>query len=638
MAIDLLTIARQGVLASQTQLGVTGNNIANLNTEGYHRQAVDQSAAEAQKLGRFFVGTGAYINDVRRIFDEFAFKELRYGQTMLSQAESEQLKLGELDQLFSKMGSSVPQSLNALYSDLANLADLPDDLGVRQGVLNSAKQLTNTINQMQLSLDGQFDQTNQQIESAVQRINEIGTELSNINGELAKTSGENLSLLDRQELLIRELSQYAKVNAIDNGQQMKSIMLGGNVTLVSGQQAIPISVTQGDVYTNEIGINYQAGTQEIAINGQDLGGQLGALFNFRDGTLLSSGLKLGKLALGLASEFNAQQALGIDLNGNVGGILFTDINQTQMNIGRVASLASNIGNAQLSIEINDTSLLTADSYQLDFTAPTTFNLTNNRTGVIQNLTLNGTNLITQEGFELNIDSGTLASGDSFSLRPTAGAAIGIDLALTTPESLAAAKYSIIEDANNPGNISVKLTSVDNRNAINFPTNGSEVNYFIDTAANQYTVFDVDGNLIQAATNYTPPNITDFGFTIEVITDGASVGSFTFDLSYSVGDNRNALAMATKNETAPMDAGSSSFTDVFENIKLDIGSKANTAKVSFASAESIYQQAFDRVEQTSGVNLDEEAANLIRFQQSYQAAARIMSTSQQLFNSLINAFS
>ena len=126
MAIDLLNIARTGVWSAQSQLGVTSNNIANANTQGYHRQVAEQSSLGNQRLGGNFLGTGTYISDVKRIYNDYAARELRIGQTSVSEAQTSQVKLNELDQLFSQIGKSVPQGLNDLFAGLNSLADLPE--------------------------------------------------------------------------------------------------------------------------------------------------------------------------------------------------------------------------------------------------------------------------------------------------------------------------------------------------------------------------------------------------------------------------------------------------------------------------------------------------------------------------------
>lgn len=639
MAIDLLNIARTGVLASQSQLGVTSNNIANANTAGYHRQVATQSTLESQRLGNSFYGTGTYVDDVKRIYNDYAARELRIGQTTLSGAEASYGKLSELDQLFSQIGKMVPQSLNSLFTGLNSLADLPADLGIRSSTLNDAKQLANSLNQMQSSLNGQMTQTNDQITGMTKRINEISKELANLNLELMKSPNQDAMLLDKQDALIQELSQYAQVNVIPQENGAKSIMLGGSVMLVSGEIAMTMDTKTGDPFPNELQLTSSIGSQSVAADPSKLGGQLGALFEYRDQTLIPASHELDQLALGIADNFNKMQAQGFDLNGQVGSNIFRDINDPLMSLGRVGGYSNNTGNATLGVNIDDTRLLTGGSYELSFTAPASYELRDTETGVITPLTLNGSTLEGGAGFSIDIKAGAMASGDRFVIRPTAGAANGITVEMTDPKGIAAASPKITADAANSGNTQVKLTQITNRSAANFPITGSELTIQLDTTAipPTYEAFDASGSSLGAAAPYTPPSISAFGFTFEVdSTAAASNDRFTFDLSFAEGDNSNAVAMAKLSESKVMNGGKSTLADVFENTKIDIGSKTKAAEVRVGSAEAIYQQAYARVESESGVNLDEEAANLMRFQQAYQASARIMTTAQQIFDTLLTS--
>ncbi|MCT8875071.1 flagellar hook-associated protein FlgK [Shewanella xiamenensis] len=639
MAIDLLNIARTGVLASQSQLGVTSNNIANANTAGYHRQVATQTTLDSQRLGNSFYGTGTYVSDVKRIYNDYAARELRIGQTTLSAAEASYGKLSELDQVFSQIGKIVPQSLNDLFSGLNSLADLPADLGIRSSTLNDAKQLANSLNQMQSSLNGQMTQTNDQITGMTKRINEISKELANLNLELMKSPNQDAMLLDKQDALIQELSQYAQVNVIPQENGAKSIMLGGSVMLVSGEIAMTMDTKTGDPFPNELQLTSSIGSQSVAADPSKLGGQLGALFEYRDQTLIPASHELDQLALGIADNFNKMQAQGFDLNGQVGSNIFRDINDPLMSLGRVGGYSNNTGNATLGVNIDDTRLLTGGSYELSFTAPASYELRDTETGVITPLTLNGSTLEGGAGFSIDIKAGAMASGDRFVIRPTAGAANGITVEMTDPKGIAAASPKITADAANSGNTQVKLTQITNRSAANFPITGSELTIQLDTTAipPTYEAFDASGTSLGAAAPYTPPSISAFGFTFEVdSTAAASNDRFTFNLAFAEGDNSNAVAMAKLSESKVMNGGKSTLADVFENTKIDIGSKTKAAEVRVGSAEAIYQQAYARVESESGVNLDEEAANLMRFQQAYQASARIMTTAQQIFDTLLTS--
>ncbi|GGQ33629.1 flagellar hook-associated protein FlgK [Shewanella litoralis] len=637
MAIDLLSIARTGVMASQSQLGVTGNNIANANTEGYNRQTATQATLQSQRLGDSFYGTGTYVSDVKRVYNEFAARELRIGQTGMSAAETTYSKLSELDELYSQVGSMVPNSINEFFASINSVADLPTDLGIRSNSLSSAEQMAININQMQSQLDNQVKQTNSQIESVTIRVNEISKELANINLELMKDQGDNNEILDKQDALILELSEYAQVNVIPLDTGAKSIMLGGSVMLVSGEVAMSIGVSAGDPFPNEPKLTASISNKTLNVEPSKLGGQLGALFAYRDDTLIPASNELGQLALGVADTFNEMQSSGFDLNGDVGSDIFRDINNPLMATGRAGSYSTNTSAAALSVNIDDVGALSGSSYELSFTTADGYQLKDTQTGKATPFAVSGSQLTTEAGFSINVANGPIADGDKFEIRPTAGAAAGLKVVMTDPEGIAAAGLNITANTANSGDVAVKVNAVDRTNT-NFPLKGSELSVQVNTTANTFEVFNASGTSVSGPTTYTPPQInTGFGFSFEIDDQSSGVtDTFTFDLSFAEGNNSNAVEMAKLSDVKLMNNGTGTLTSVFENTKLDIGSQTKAAEVRVDSASAIYQQAYDRVQSESGVNLDEEAANLLRFQQSYQAAARIMSTAQTIFDTLLSS--
>jgi flagellar hook-associated protein 1 FlgK len=492
---------------------------------------------------------------------------------------------------------------------------------------------------MQSQLDGQVKQTNSQIESITTRINEISKELGSINLELMKSQDQNSQVLDKQDALILELSQYAQVNVIALDTGAKSIMLGGSVMLVSGEVSMSMGMSTGDPYPNEPRINASIGDKTLNVDPSKLGGQLGALFSFRDDTLLPASTELGQLALGIADTFNDMQSKGFDLNGDVGSDIFRDINDPLMASGRAGSNSTNSGTAAMSVNIDDVGALSGSTYQLSFTTANGYQLTDNQTGKVSNLTLSGTQLTSSAGFSINVAGGPIADGDKFEIRPTAGAAAGLKVVMTDPKGIAAAGPTLTSASTNLGNTSVSLNSMDSTNAVFQSVNGSSITFELNTAAvpNTYEAFDSSGTSLGTGT-ISNNNINAFGMDFDITTSGTggTADSFTFDLAFAEGNNSNAVEIAKLSDVKLMNNGTGTLTSVFENTKLDIGSQTKSAEVRVGSATAIYQQASTRVQSESGVNLDEEAANLLRFQQSYQAAARIMTTAQTIFDTLLSS--
>lgn len=639
MTIDLLSIARTGVSSAQGQLGVTSNNISNVNTEGYNRQVAVQSTHDSYQLGGNHYGTGSYVNEVKRVYNEFAARELRSSQTSLSAAETTNSKMNQLDELFSKVGSAVPQSLNDFYASLNSVADQPDDTGIRQNLLTAANQLADNLNQMDGFLDNQMTQTNDEIGSITKRVNEISQEVADINIQLQKGGNPDPQLLDKQDQLFKELSQYAEVNVVPLESGGRSVMFGNSVMLVSGEVAMQLDTRPGNPYPTESDLTYTLGGSTLKLDASKLGGELGALFDFRENTLLPASQQLGQLALGVSDAFNAQQAQGIDLNGNVGQNIFTDINDPAYASSRVAAFTQNTGSANLSVGVTDVGALSGNSYRLNYDG-TNYQLTNLQTGEQSALTLNGSQLQGGNGFVVNIDSGTMAAGDRFEIRPTGNAAGNIAVEMTDPKGIAAASLgTITADPTNTGATNVRIVSIDDRNASSFPQDGRELSYTIDSSVlpPTYQAQDSAGNVVSTGTaSGTPLQISDNGFTLQLDSLSGATDTFTFALKGAHGDNSNVIAMAKLSDSKIMNNGTASLNDIYEQTKLDIGSQTKASEVHMDAAQSIFNQANSRMESESGVNLDEEASNLLKFQQAYQASARVMTTANTIFDTLFNA--
>ncbi|GLP94986.1 flagellar hook-associated protein FlgK [Paraferrimonas sedimenticola] len=632
---DLLNIGRSGLLAAQRQLGVTSNNIANANTAGYHRQVAEQRSIGSDFIGGAFQGAGTYVSDVKRIYNEFATKEMRISQSNLSYSEAKYTKLNELDQLFSLTGKSVPNAINDMFDAFNKLGDLPSDPGMRTNLLSNADRVAQSIRSLSSQLDVQYNNTNDQIRATADRINDISKEIADINTKLMGQQVQDPALQDRQEQLIQELSQYTDVNAVPLENGAKSIMIGGSVMLVSGEIPMQLGVTDGDPFGDEIGLTVTSGGRTVSVDGARLGGQMQALFEYRDQSLVPAKMQLSQLAAGIAGAINEAQRNGFDLNGQIGQDIFSDINSPELSLGRVGGYSENTGNAQLSVNIDDFSQLGSGSYTLSFEAGQ-YQLLNKTSGEQIPLTPDPNDpsrLIGGDGFSIRIDAGAMNDGDRFEIRPAAGISSALEVTMTDPDGIAAAGYSIEADENNSG-ATLGVLGVD-RTANNFPTADSPLTLTFDASNGTYTATDKDGNTVSSGP-YTPPSLTVAGVTLAVPNDLKDGDSFTLDMSFGEGDNSNALAMAGLQTDKIMNGGRQTFVDVFNQTINSVGAQTKRAAGEVESAQAFYNQAYTRVQSESGVNLDEEAANLMRFQQAYQASARLMSTASELYDTLFNS--
>ncbi|TKB47253.1 flagellar hook-associated protein FlgK [Ferrimonas sediminicola] len=637
---DLMNIGRSGVMSAQKQLQVTSNNIANVGTPGYSRQVVEQRTSESLFIAGSFVGTGSYVADVKRIYNSYAMRELHLATSQVSYANMSWRKADELNQVFSVSGDAIPESMNNAFKAINNMADIPNDLSARDNVLVALGQLAGSFDTVSEGLTSQLRQTNEQVQVTVDRVNAITAELADINGQLMKVGGQDLQLLDYQNSLITELSDYVQVNVIEQDYGVKSVMMGGAAMLVSGPNQLELGTTDGDPVRHELRYTVDTGQNKITLDGRDVGGQLQALMDYRDNVLLPAERQLGKMALGIADAVNTAQANGFDLDGKVGQNLFADINSPEMSIGRSATSGSNAGGTEMVVNIDDTNRLTGGKYTLQWDGAN-YQLTDEY-GTTSTLTVDPADpnrFVSADGFSIIQDTsgGAPVAGDKWALMPTASAAKGLNLIVDDPRALAAAGYTKETTA---GDGEATLASVDRNNPA-LPA--GEVNLSITPndplsappGQNTYTMTDADGNPLATGV-YTGDTISALGFSVKVEDNTTATSSFKLTLDFAVGDNSNAVAMGKIPTQKLQDGGKSTLADTFQGIITEVGSQAAAQEVAMTSAQAVFAQAQNRVESESGVNLDEEAANLIRFQQAYQASARIMTVAKETFDTLFSS--
>ncbi|GAA5213887.1 flagellar hook-associated protein FlgK [Corallincola platygyrae] len=667
MAVDLYQLGVSGLLSSQKQLSTTGHNIANVNTEGYTRQRVVQGATPAMWEGGNYFGTGTQVNDVQRTFNKFAYQELVFNQSRLSGAEMFGQKMSELDELLSKVGSGVSSSLNQFYSAVNSVVDTPNDVGVRNVMLSNADSVAFNFNSIRTTLENQLNSLNEDIEVVADRITEIGQQLAALNTDIiaAEANGINNSpndLLDKRDQLVKELSEYTTTSTVDNGDGSITVFIGNGQTLVTQVNSFQLDVVQGnpDPQQTELVLSNNSGGV-VPLRGERMGGEIGAMFNYRDNSLRNAINELGKTAIAVADSFNQQQSQGLDLDGNVGNDLFRDINDIEVARLRMKYDTGNTGNVVGNVTINDINQLTGDDYEVQYDLGTnSYTITNLNTGSNQTVVRGAAPFsFSFEGIDFNEESGAPGDGDTFLLQPTASGAADIRVEIDQPERIAASSIAeVMPNEKNVGTGSVNITNVtgiDNFNvgALAFPYEVQFVNPVAVPGGTQYDIeiYDSSGALFSALpaaydTTAQPVSINvplapGQSFDIEITGDPVgqlpnAPDSFSVEYVFGTGNNKNAIKMADLQTTKVLNNGRSTMFDNFQSLVTEVGAATQTAEINYSTSLALYTQAEERQQSISGVNLDEEASNLLRFQQSYNAAARIITVAGELIDTILQS--
>ena len=621
---NLLATGSSALIAFQRALSTVGHNVANINTPGYSRQRVELEARDATYFGYGYQGNGVQIVDVRRMADSLATSRLLDSGGELARLQQLSTLSSRLDQLFSEKatGISAPwssffDSVNALSSNAAGSAD-------RESVLAQANALVTRFRQIDQHLDGLDIEVNAGLTAATDEVNRLAKEIAQLNGQIGGSSSPSGDLLDRRDQLISELVAFTGGNAATQDGGLVNVFSAGGQPLVVGATASTL-VTVPDPYRPErLQVALETNGQRVTLDKRALGGQIGGLVEFRTTVLDPAMAELGRIATSLAQTFNEGHRAGMDQYGQMGADFFT------LPAPRLSSNANNTGNASLTTSVGSVAGLNAQNVLLRFDGAA-WVATHPDTGASIPMTGTGTaaDPLVVNGIEVVLASGTPAANDRFLLQPTAGAAGNLGVAITDPGRIAAATpVKATTDLANTG--SGKLSGLKVTDAANAALLAPADIEFID--ATQYTI------------NGTGPFVYTPGQTIayngwSVVLDGAPAAGDTFSVGptgANSSDNGNAKLLSNLDDARVLNGGTLTLNGAIGGLTTQVGSAARQADYSAQAQQVIHDQAQAARDAVSGVNLDEEAADLMRLQQAYQAASQIIATADTLFQSLLAA--
>lgn len=641
MTIDLLQLGLSGLLASQYGLNTTSHNIANASTPGYNRQSVVFGSSTPVYSGGSYLGTGVSVTEIRRSYDQFLTRELHMATSGAADHGVQHALAAELDLLLGSPETGLSSVLQGFFGALEDAAADPASLASRQLVIDEANRLAGRFR----SLDARFQQAHEGIRASarttVEEINALVQGIADLDRRIASLgsgSGQPHDLLDQRDELLRQLSERVAVTAVAQDDGSLNLFVGTGQALLVGGQARRLEVTDAPSGTG-IAIVDPNGSR-LDVTGHLGGGVLGGMLAFEQGLLADAQRMIGQMALAVSDQLNAQHAQGMDLDGAIGGLFFTDINDPALTLARASADPSNTGSAALAVTLDDPSQLQNSDYRLSFDG-TDYRLVRARDNQLIGTFAALPQTFAGEGFSIDLAAGAMAAGDSFTIRPAAGAAGGMEPAVADPESLAfASPVRSGADAGNLGDGTIGSVSIDGFAGV---TLGAPVTLTYDAAGGQLLVSAPPGGSIP----YDPA--TDSGSTLTLPVPG--FGDLSFSISATPadgdvfriegndggsGDNTNLLALSALQEEAVLYGGTATFAQGYERTVSDVASRTHGLAVSLDAQEQVLTRAEDQRQAQSGVNLDEEAAKLLEYQQAYDASARVISVANELFQTLLRA--
>lgn len=644
---SIFNTATSALLANQRALATTGHNISNANTEGYSRQSVDFDTRDPMRTGAGFVGRGVDVDGIRRAYDQFVNDSL----TAATAGQSKQNELAslstEVDDLLGATDSGLTPALNEFFGSLQDVANDPTSTAARTAALGQAESLTSRFGQLDARFSELADRVQGRIENTVTEINDAAQSLADLNGEIAVAGGgtngqQPNDLLDQRDRLVNRMAELVGVSTRERDDGRVDVFVGQGQPLVLGTDASAMSTadTRTDPGAPQVTLAGASGT--VDLGNHVSGGRLDALVEFGSRVLDPARNALGRVAHGLTSAINDVHGRGLDLDGDFGGAFFDPVAGS----ARIAAASANTGSASMSARVTDASALTTSDYRLTREGAnyTVERLSDGQTSDVSGaLSGGGPATVDVDGVEISLDSGTIADGDRFEIQPTRNAAGAMSVALSDGGDIAAAGPVRSSAATgNTGSGEITQPSVGSTTNLPLSANGGPIELTFNAGANEFTVsggpsgtLAYDPSTDANGRSYNFPGYGDMSFTVSgVPADGDRL--MITDNTNGQGDNRNALALAGIAQDGVLEGGDATVNEAYGSLVADVASRTNAAQEAESVQGARLDAARSRRESVAGVNLDEEAANLMRYQQAYQASARVVTVANELFDTLLQA--
>ncbi|MFL9902950.1 flagellar hook-associated protein FlgK [Paraburkholderia fungorum] len=660
MSDNLISIGLSGLNAAQWGLTTTGQNISNASTPGYTIETPVYADSGGQYTGSGYLPQGVSTVTVSRQYSQYLTTELNSAQSSGSSLSSYSTMISQLNSLIGSPTAGIASAITGYFTGLQNVSNSASTLSTRQTAMSGAQTLVNQINAAGQQYDSLRQSVNTQLTSTVSQINSYTQQIAQLNGQIAAASTQGQppnQLMDERDQAVSNLSQLIGVNVVNSNGNYNVFMSNGQPLVSAGNSYnLGTAVSTGDSselsvqYLGQVGANPAAAPQTLP-DSKVTGGTLGGLVAFRSQTLDPAEAQLGAIAVSFSAQVNAQNALGITLNGTQGGALFS------VGAPTVYANTQNTGNASLTASFANAAQPPTGDYTLAYNG-TTYTLTDNSSGAVVGSATSLNQPI--DGLNFSIATGTMNPGDSFTVEPTRGALNSFATATTDASAIAAASPVLGSAAVSntgtgtisSGTVTAGYTMPNATTTLSY--NGTGLSGFpagsmvtvtagtppttttYDTTTTPVVPYSATSGATLTINNATPGSMNGVTVTIS----GAPAAGDSFKIGPNTGatnDGSNALALSNLSNAKSMSGGTLTLVGSYANYVNQVGNQTNQIQTSSTAQTALVTQITSAQQSVSGVNLNEEAANLLQYQEAYQANSKVIQTAQTLFQTLIGIF-
>lgn len=635
--MSLFTVGVSGLNAAQAGILTASHNIANASTPGFNRQEIVQGTNIPTLTGAGYLGQGTHVQTVTRVYDQFLGQQVLSAEASAAEMESYLAQISQIDNLLGDSSAGLSPALLEFFKGVQDVAANPASIPGRQSLLSAAQALVGRFQALDQRLSEIRDGINQQIAGQITQINTYSSDLADINQRILLARAGDATqppndLLDQRDQMVKDLNKLTRVSTLTQSNGTLAVFIGNGQPLVVGNQSYQLRAipSSDDPERTTVAIVGVGGTALTLPESQVTGGSLGGLLNFRSQTLDAAQNALGRVALTLAQNFNDQHRLGQDLTGALGQNLFTVSAPTV----RANSLNAGAGVVTASIDTTTIDQLTSSDYRLTYNGGGDYTLTRLSDNVVR---VNSAPLpASVDGLAIAV-GGVPVAGDSFLIQPTRTGARNIAVAFSDVRMVAAAApIRTAAPLTNTGTATITPGSVSSTASL--PLAPSVITLTYDSTAAE---FSVTGPIAAGPFAYVSGQPISFGgMTFSISGNPANGDQFIVAENVDgVSDNRNAALLGALQTRSTMlgsatSAATASYQSAYAQIVSAIGSKTNEVEATGAAQRSLADYATQAVQSFSGVNLDEEAANLLRYQQAYQASAKVLAIASKIFDEIL----
>ncbi|MEK6425099.1 MAG: flagellar hook-associated protein FlgK [Burkholderia gladioli] len=655
---NLLNIGLSGLNAAQWGITVTGNNISNQATAGYSVERAVYAETDGQSTSSGYLPSGVTTVTVQRQYSQYLNDQLNAANTTNSALSSYSSLVATLNNYVGSPTAGIGAAISSYFTGLQTVSNNAASTASRQTAISDAQTLANQIGSAGQQFDALRQQVNTQLQNSATQVNTLTAQIAQLNQQIAVASAGGTqpnTLLDSRDQAVASLSQLVGITVTQNNGSY-SVTVGNGQPLVVGNSSYQMTTVPSPSDPSELSLAVQSsstttgGSPQVLADSTVTGGSIGGALQFRSQTLDPAEAQLGAIAVSFAAQTNAQNALGVDLNGNAGGNLFTVPTPTTV------SNLNNTGTATVSADFADATQPPTSDFTLSYDG-TNYTLTNKTTGAVA-----GTSSslpATIGGLKLSA-TGTMNAGDSFTIEPTRGALGSFALATTSGSAIAAAS-PVLASATSTNTGTATITQGTVTSGYQLPSSTTTLTYNASskslsgfpagttvtvggtttTIVDSTTQVPYDGTAgatltIASATQPAPSGVMN---NVSVTLSGTPADGDTFTIAKGGGSNdgRNAQLMSALASSKAIDGGTSTLTTAYSSYVNNVGNTATRLSSASSAQAGVVSQITTQQQSVSGVNANEEAANLVQYQQMYQANAKVIQTAQTLFTTLLGIF-